>query len=161
MIYVNCKIYGPYKRKDNREHVVIVWPNGMKQTVSYPKYLTEIRIDQYLNKDETIDHIDGDFTNNNPSNIQILNRPEHATLDVRRRNNQTFECPYCSTQFTLSGRKLNTATQNRKKKNMAGPFCSKSCAGKYSKSVQLGAAKLPVEEIIPEYFTIKSKQSLI
>lgn len=157
MVYVNCKIYGPYKRKDNREHVVIVWPNGKKQTVSYPKYLTEVRLNRYLTSNETVDHIDGNFTNNIPSNIQVLNRVEHAYLDAKRCKDQEFECPYCNTQFTLSGRKLHNAVQNRKRKNAAGPFCTRSCAGKYGKSVQLGSTKLPVNEITTEYTTIKSQ----
>ena len=35
------KVYGPYKRKDNRKHVVIVHDNGSRQTQSYPRYLME------------------------------------------------------------------------------------------------------------------------
>ena len=59
----------------------------------------------------------------------------------------------------MVGKKLHDAIQYRKQ-GKAGPFCSKSCAGKYGKSIQLGAEKLPVEELIPTYTTNKHLQSL-
>ncbi len=155
-IYDQCKLYGPYKRKDNRKHVILIWPDGRKQTVSYPKYLTEIRLGRYLKPNETIDHIDGDFTNNDQTNIQILDRSEHVTNDVRRCKSQKFICPTCSIEFVLSDRKLHDAIQNRKQKQSVGPFCSRSCAGKYGKYVQLTSNKLQCVPIVQEYYSLKN-----
>lgn len=51
MVYKNCKIYGPYRKKqDGREHVVIIYPDGRKSSVSYPKFLVENRRGKYLKK---------------------------------------------------------------------------------------------------------------
>ena len=52
MVYENCRIYGPYDRnQDNRLTVVVVYPDGRKKTVSYPKYLMETHLERYLDKE--------------------------------------------------------------------------------------------------------------
>ena len=158
MVYDDCKIYGPYLRKDGRKHVVTVTPDGKKTTVSYPKYLIEIHIGRYLTQSETADHMDGDFTNDEISNLCIKDRKKHIIEDVRRLAKQSFICPICNEDFDILGKKLHDAIQFRKQ-GKAGPFCSKSCAGKYGKSIQLGADKLPVQEITPVYTTNKLLQS--
>ena len=129
--YIGAKIYGPYLRKDGREHVVVYFQDYTRQTVSYPKFLMEKRLNRYLNKDETVDHIDRNPLNNSPDNQQILSRSAHARLDVIRLKPQRFTCEVCSKPFQLEGKKLHDAAHNRKK-GASGPFCSKSCAGRAS-----------------------------
>lgn len=153
MIYENYKIFGPYKRHDGRSHVVLVHSiNGNRKTVSYPKFLTEQRINRYLFPNETIHHIDSNFNNNNENNIRIINRSEHSKNDVKRLKMKSFVCPECYIKFNiLSSKKMHDIIYNRKR-NKAGPFCSKSCAGKYGKRVQMGEDKLQVIKINPEYY---------
>jgi hypothetical protein len=124
------KVHGPYSRKDNRKHVVIVFEDDSKKTVSYPKYLMEQQLGRELDPDlETIDHINRDFTNNDISNLQIIERSEHAKLDAERTKEQQFVCEVCNKEFTLTSWQLHDAVQNRKK-GKTGPYCSRSCAGK-------------------------------
>ena len=122
------KIYGPYTGKDGRQRI-IVYENGKRTTVSYPKYLLEQKLGRPLLPDETCDHIDGDFTNNSLDNLQVLSRIDnirkHASLKPREK--ATFTCPECLASFTTY---MNDARHNRKQ-GKAGPFCSRSCAGKY------------------------------
>lgn len=160
MVYENGKIYGPYTRKDGRQHIVIVYPDGIKKTVSYPKYLVELDLGRYLEKDEMIDHINGDVLDNNKENLRIIKRSDHISLDVKRYKEKSFTCPLCKGKFKLSGRVLYGAMINRER-GKAGPFCSKSCAGRYSQGVQAGNPPLEVIEIIPEYTTNKQLQSLL
>lgn len=156
MVYKNCKIYGPYRRKqDGREHVVIIYPDGRKSSVSYPKFLVENSMGKYLEKDETIDHLDTNIDNNSPENLVVKARKDHIIEDVRRYKEQAFVCPQCHTQFSLTGKELHWAISNRKK-DKAGPFCGRSCAGKYGKEIQEGkTAPIAVVEIKPEYTTLK------
>lgn len=72
------KMYGPYLRKDGRKHVVIIHDNGISQTRSYPRLLLEQKLGRPLQDDETVDHIDGDFTNDSPENLRVLSRSENA-----------------------------------------------------------------------------------
>lgn len=156
LVYKNCKIYGPYRRKqDGRKHVVIIYPDGRKSSVSYPKFIAENRMGKYLKENETVDHLDTNIDNNGPENLVIKDRKNHIIEDVRRYKEQSFICPQCYTQFTLSGKELHWAISNRKK-SKAGPFCGRSCAGKYGKGIQEGKIDpIDVVEIEPEYTTLK------
>lgn len=155
--YKGCRVYGPYLRKDGRQHVCLLTPEGTRKTVSYPKYLVEIRNGKLLGKDETVDHIDNDFDNNSPDNLRIIKRSAHSKDDVRRNLPVTFVCPTCSTTFKLQGSRLSDAKQNRKQ-GKAGPFCTRSCAGSYSKGVQLGDPRLPAKQVTTEVSTNKRER---
>ena len=123
------KIYGPYTRKDGRQHVVL-YENGKRKTVSYPKFLLEKKLGRELLPHETCDHIDGDYTNNSLNNLQVLSRGDnirkHAAL--RPAEIGIFTCPTCNCSFTKS---MPQVRHNRKR-NKSGPYCSRSCAGKAS-----------------------------
>lgn len=132
------KVLGPYVRKDGRMHVLIYLFDGTKMTRSYPKYLMEIELKRELDPDlETVDHIDRNFNNNDLSNLQILTRKDNASKSALRVLDTPVECLWCSTSFYLS----KSQAKNRKS-GKSGPFCSKSCCGKYGKSIQTGSSKL-------------------
>jgi len=80
-IYGECKVYGPYtSKKDGRKRCVLTFDHcKRKTTVSYPKLLLETSVGRKLVKDETVDHIDADHTNNAIENLQILTRVENAS----------------------------------------------------------------------------------
>jgi hypothetical protein len=84
VVYHNWKIYGPYTRDDGRKHIIAISPKGNKFTVSYPKYLMELHLNRYLKNNETIDHKDEDFTNNDINNLQILTKSVHSKLDIKK-----------------------------------------------------------------------------
>ena len=71
------KIYGPYTRKDGRKHIVLR-KDGKLQTISYPRFLLEEKLGRKLLPEETVDHIDEDISNDDPSNLQILSRAENS-----------------------------------------------------------------------------------
>lgn len=127
--YVNYKVYGPYKRKDGRLHVIVYKSKTIKHTVSYPKFLMEIHLGKKLHpKKETVDHIDSDFTNNDISNLRILDLKTHTKEDAIRLAEETLKCKWCKTIFIA-----NIKDRFRRK---AGPFCSKKCTGTYGAWVQ-------------------------
>jgi len=123
------KIYGPYTRKDGRQHIVLV-SDGKKTTMSYPKYLLEQKIGRKLLNHETCDHIDGDFTNNSLDNLQVLSRGDNAAkaMALRPREQIYCVCSECSKSFYASMKRVR---HNQGKQKKAGPFCSRSCAGRY------------------------------
>lgn len=131
------KVYGPYTLKSGRKIVVIKHPDGTKQTISYPKYLVEQLIGRKLRPDETVDHKDRDFTNDDPSNLQILKRGKHSREDAWRLKPVTFRCPLCGRFFRRSGKRL-VRIYERKKLGKAGPFCSPRCQGKYAVGIREG-----------------------
>jgi len=146
------KVYGPYYRKDGRQHVVIVEDSGKKRTVSYPKYLVEQKFGRQLDPmTETIDHIDTDFTNNSIDNLRIIPRSQHASEDAKRRKFPEVKCIWCETIFKL------TRNQEQKKKK-AGPFCSRHCSGQYGSHLQHGYTNKLETKTLPEkeFYTLKS-----
>jgi hypothetical protein len=148
MVYENIKkVYGPYLRKDGRKHVVIVFTDNSKKTVSYPKFLMENHSGRKLNFNETVDHIDGNFTNDSIENLQILLKSVHSSKDAKKLKSQNFDCEVCGIEFKLEGKRLSDALSNREK-GKAGPFCGKSCAGKASHNI----SDFTVKEISREYY---------
>ena len=154
-MYENYKVLGPYKRKtDNRWFVVLKDKNGAKTTKTYANYLYELKLGRKLIGDESIHHIDGDQDNNNIENLELVLRSEHTKLHAKRLVTKKFICPWCSKEFELNRTKLSNAITNRKR-GKAGPFCSRSCAGKYGAAVQNGKiSKLKVSLINQEYYKL-------
>ena len=128
------KIFGPYKRKDGRQIVIVVERKGKRRTVSYPKWLLELQLGRKLDPDkETVDHIDSNINNNDLNNLRIMPRDEHSAEDTRRVKKVKFKCAWCDNEFERSPRLI----RDKAKKGKAGPFCSRKCAGIYSRQLQL------------------------
>lgn len=128
------KVYGPYTRKTDGRQIVVVENNGVTRTVSYPKWLMELQLGRKLDPNlETVDHIDSNFMNNDMNNLRLMPRDEHSAEDTRRVKKIKFKCAWCDKDFERSPRLI----RDKAKKNKAGPFCSRNCAGKYSRMLQL------------------------
>lgn len=121
------KMHGPYKRKDGRKHLVVIYDNGSRGSISYPKWLVEEHIGRKLTDWETVDHIDGDFTNDSISNLQILSREDNARKSVVYAKKVTLVCKTCGAEFI---RRDVVEQRLRNILHKDGPFCSKSCVGK-------------------------------
>lgn len=149
------KVYGPYYNGNHgRKLVIVVDKNGKRRTISYPKWLMECHLGRKLdpNKD-TVDHFDGDINNNDFSNLRIVPRDEHSADDTRRAKNLNLHCAWCDKEFERSPRLI----RDKAKKKKAGPFCSRQCAGKYSRMLQLKLIdKLgPQKHVDTEYYKRK------
>ena len=145
------KVYGPYiRKKDSRKHVVIYDPTATpkRTTVSYPKYLMEQHLGRKLTDDETVDHIDEDYTNDAISNLRIIPRADNAKRSAPKMILVDGQCAMCGVTFTLTRAQMKLERQGRK---CAGPFCGKVCQGKYSRSVQLSDQVLGRADITIEY----------
>lgn len=125
------KVYGPYTRKDGRKHVIL-YENGHRQTMSYPKYLYWKETGILISDIQEIHHKDLDYTNDVISNYEVTDRVSHKIHHLKAA--EKVKCKWCEKEFELGGTKLS----RRKSvgiKGKIGPFCSKECSGRYGAHV--------------------------
>jgi hypothetical protein len=149
------KVYGPYTRQDGRQIVIIKNDDGSYRTTPYARHLLEQHLDRQLHPDEeTVDHIDSNKDNNNIENLRIVPRKEHSGDDTRRVKLVSFDCSMCGKNFERSPRLV----RDKSKKGRGGPFCSRQCAGRYARKVQLKLLdRMPAQPFIQsEYYKRKN-----
>ena len=92
----------------------------------------EIKLGKRLSYDETVDHIDEDPTNDSIENLQVLSRSGNAKKYHKYIGTHpeviTIICPGCG----KSVNKLARIIRGNLKKGRGGPFCGRSCAGRYT-----------------------------
>ncbi len=142
------KMYGPYVGPDGRKRIQIVHDDGRHQIKSYPKYLLEQKIGRELEGDETCDHIDEDFTNDDPNNLQVLTRIQNATKAMLFRPVEmySFNCPVCKTYTS----KPMSQVRHNWNLGKSGPVCSKSCAGLVGKNLTVHETTYEFDPITKE-----------
>ncbi len=146
-------VLGPYTRPDGRKHIVLNNSNASKgtkgktKTISYPKALKEIELERKLKPDETVDHHDRDFTNNDSKNLKVKTRSVHASQDAIRVKVEQVACVQCGVFFTPSVNQRNNSKS-------AGPFCSRHCSGLYGTDIQKGMKPLSRVEVKKSYYRL-------
>ena len=161
LLAVASKTYGPYfNGKDRRKIIIIVEDDGSRRSISYPKWLMEKHLGRPFDpNEETVHHRDYNHDNDAIENLTIIPRKDHSTQDTRRVKLIDFNCSMCNKPFQRSPRLV----RDKSKKGVTGIFCSRECAGKYSRQLQLGLIdKLPVQPYIEsEYYRRKNVQAFV
>ena len=93
----------------------------------------EMKLGRRLLNDEHVDHHDGNKLNDDISNLRLMSVVDNAKKDAVHIDDIYVKCAWCQTLF-----KLRKEQRKRSMKNCAGPFCGRSCSGKYGKAIQLG-----------------------
>lgn len=132
--YIDYLIYGPYYCKSAKRNKIILIneKDNSKLQMTWARYMMSIKINQVLDSEEHVDHIDDNSTNDILENLQILNHSDHAkkTLIDKAvtKTIVTIQCPECNTIFERE--KNHTHLIN---KRFMRTFCSRRCAAKYYK----------------------------
>ena len=149
------KVFGPYEIGDvGRKIIIVIDSDGKRSTVSYPKWIMEQHLGRKLDSNlETIDHINTDKNDNRIENLRIMPRDQHSAEDAIRVRPITITCVQCGKVFERSPRLV----KNKSNHGKVSSFCSKECAGRYGRQVQLGKIdKLPVPPPpVAEYYKRK------
>lgn len=119
--------------KEERRNIILYYKYDKNKTsaVSMARYMMSVHLGRLLSKDEIVDHIDGDKTNDVIENFQIISVKENNIKALIQQNRtrlfKEFKCGVCGTIFSKEPRQL----MNRKY-----TFCSRSCAGKFNSNIQ-------------------------
>jgi len=137
-LYENYRLYGPYTRSvDKRVYYVLaeldgnfVRKRGKKKSILLSRLRMESHLGRVLSNEEEVDHKDGDKTNDEFKNLQVLGRIEHKVKDglrigKSRRTKRKVKCPCCNAKFSCSAFRIKEAKNKGKK-----PCCSRSCASR-------------------------------
>lgn len=118
--------------KEPRRNVILFNKDKDKDrtTISYARYLMSVHLGRELSKDEHVDHINNDRTDDRLENLQILTLAENNAKEARRRGRLLveYECPVCQLVFTR-----RTGNSNRipsRKRSVI--CCTRRCGVKFS-----------------------------
>ena len=97
-----------------------------RTSTQYARYLKAVELGRFLSEKETVDHIDGDPSNDSIENLQILsladnNRKTHCKPLVE------LICPICKIHFTRTKTQLRGRLHKIETNSIC---CSRSCGGK-------------------------------
>lgn len=113
---------------EGRRTLILYNSHRDRTSTQYARYLVSVKLGRFLTSDEQVDHIDGDKTNDDLDNLQVLSLEEN----VRKSNklpDVTLVCPICQVVFTRTRSQL----RGKLSKALAGNLCcSRSCGGRMS-----------------------------
>ena len=128
--YLGYTLYLSFHKKEKRMMAIFLDKNTKKvsTSTSYARYLMAVHLGRFLTKDEQVDHIDNDKSNDSINNLQILapreNREKYArikpTVPVLK------ICPICSKAFSVRFHLRKTKS------------CSRTCGGILARQTSIG-----------------------
>ena len=106
--------------KENRKMVCLVNNKTDRTTISFARYLISVKEKRILSKEEQVDHIDEDKTNDDITNLQILSPIENHHKTFKKGETMlSFICPVCFKPFQLT----------KRQSHKVNPTCSRRCGG--------------------------------
>ena len=143
-------IKGNIKRNDGYVYAKV--PEHPNATVNgyvlMHRVVMENQIGRLLTNDEVVHHIDGNKSNNDISNLQLLTNAEHAKLHADRhpRKMVLLKCPQCGKEFEI------TKNESFLQKNNKYPCtcCSNTCRGKFYKQIQMCGVTPDIQQKIDQ-----------
>lgn len=123
-------LYGPIWHQRIGRYMINLVPiekeKNKRTSMSYARYVMSVNLKRILDKNENVDHVNGDKTDDRFENLQILSRKENNKKAIKEQNRTRLVadivCPMCGTTFT---RNLNKVHQIHGRSNNS--FCSQEC----------------------------------
>lgn len=128
------KGYLRISKKDGRKRLDLVNNKKDRTTIAYARYLMSVKEGRFLEEWEEVDHKDRDCTNDELSNLQILNVEDHKEKTAKEatgRKMLSCICAYCGIEFE------RYANRNMYNKTL----CSRSCNAKYNRKFSTWTGK--------------------
>ena len=121
--------YGPYKSGDGHLFYVYVNADRSRKSVWAHREIMEQHIGRKLESHEIVHHRNEIKDDNEITNLEITNQSDHSRHHHPDPEIVEIVCPECEETAFVLARYVRHNQVNYKKK---GPFCGRSCAGKWS-----------------------------
>jgi endogenous inhibitor of DNA gyrase (YacG/DUF329 family) len=130
-LYPGFHVNGPYFIEAKGRWQVNVCKGAITIAMNLSRFKMQEHLGRILEPTEDVDHIDEDKTNDELSNLQVLDKPEHASKSKSVYPKLiAVVCPSCGEEFTMTN--VQQAIYQRKKRTGSdGPFCSRRCSTTY------------------------------
>ena len=124
------KRYGPYKSGSGHLFFIDLYTDGTTKSRWVHREVVEQTTGRALLPNEVVHHKNHKPQDNRPENLTVLDRVEHAILHGAERAAPVvvITCVLCGRSKT----RLARHERGNRRKGRYGPFCGKSCAGKWS-----------------------------
>jgi endogenous inhibitor of DNA gyrase (YacG/DUF329 family) len=130
------KRYGPYQTKFGHLFWVDTYDDGSRRSVWVHREMMETHLGRKLGDDEVVHHKNEQPADNRIDNFEIKTRADHTRDHQDPPEMMEIECPQChALVFVRAARQRH----NQQRQGKAGPFCSKSCAGRWTRLRQIDA----------------------
>lgn len=127
-------IYVVYHKKEGRKMANLILKSNTisRTTIAYARYLMSVSLGRFLGKDEHVDHINGDKSDDRVSNLQLLSPAENTKKGVIEQGKSAINielvCPICGIMFSRPKNRSYSKTHLGK-----DICCSKDCGIKQAR----------------------------
>ena len=133
-------LYKVWHEKEGRFQANLILISNIKKrtTVSYARYLMSIHLGRFLTKEEHVDHIDENRSNDSIDNLQILSKQENKLKSEKylaelKPKYIELNCSHCGNSFKYFSRNYRFYT----KQGRTNFNCSKTCAYESRKTTEV------------------------
>ena len=113
VVYININ-------KEPRRVATLRKSDGTMISMSYAKYLYTSYYKCDINKDDNIDHINGNKMDDRIENLQVISGKYNRQKDHKKKEMLMLICPVCGKEFLYEKRNLSSHSN---------PCCSRKCGG--------------------------------
>lgn len=106
----------------------VKYSNGSKRTVLQHREVMEVFLKRRLDRFEFVHHKDENKRNNDILNLEVLSPQDHRREHAKGVEMVNLRCLLCGSEFNRIAR----YERSNRKSGKVGPFCGRSCAGKWS-----------------------------
>lgn len=118
---MNTKVISVYDAGPGEPYRRVKLSDG--SVVREHRFMMEQKLGRKLDRNELVHHKDGDKTNNNLANLELLGHGDHIREHKKPAATKTLTCPGCGKKFKRTLRYIRTKNKLGQKHFMCGRKC--------------------------------------
>jgi hypothetical protein len=111
----------------------VKYNDGTKKTVLQHREKMEKHLGRKLKRSEIVHHKNEKKRDNRVSNFKVTSSSKHAAMHARKPEMTKIVCLLCKKSML----KLARFVKHNRRLGKTGPFCGRSCAGRWSRQQQI------------------------